>query len=212
MKLSTVAPATVAICIPCRDMIHSIFSYNLIQLVQYSNTLGIKTNVFMNTGSLLPKQRQTLATDAIEKNYSHILWLDSDMSFPVTILETLLSHNTDIIACNYSTRSTPFKGVAYKEIGNWDSWLGFNILGNRIEEVEAIGMGCMLTSTKVYKSLPRPWFEISWSEKYNDYIGEDFYFCNKLREHGYSILVDNILSRQISHIGQTKFDLINTLK
>lgn len=212
MKLTTTIPASVAICVPCRDTIHTVFSYNLIQLILYSNKIGIRTNVFMKTGSLLSKQRQTLAEEAIEKNYSHILWLDSDMSFPVSILETLLSHKKDIVACNYSTRSIPFKGVAYKEVGNWDSWVGFNIFGDKIEEVDAVGMGCMLTTTSIYQNLPKPWFEISWSDQYNDYIGEDFYFCKKLKDHGHPILIDNHLSRNISHIGQSKFDLIRTIK
>jgi hypothetical protein len=166
----------------------------------------------METGSLIPKQRQNLAEAAINSGATHIMWFDSDMMFPTNVIETLLSHKTDIVACNYSTRNHPFKGVAYTSIGDWNSWLGYNINGERLVDVEGVGMGCMLVKSNVYLNLNRPWFEISWNEQLNDHIGEDFYFCTKAREAGYSIKIDTHLSREIRHLGTSKFDLARTMK
>jgi hypothetical protein len=213
MKLSSTNNIDrIAICIPCRDTVHSLFSYNLIQTVQFCNAAGIRVNVFMETGSLIPKQRQNLAEAAINSGATHIMWFDSDMMFPTNVIETLLSHKTDIVACNYSTRNHPFKGVAYTSIGDWNSWLGYNINGERLVDVEGVGMGCMLVKSNVYLNLNRPWFEISWNEQLNDHIGEDFYFCTKAREAGYSIKIDTHLSREIRHLGTSKFDLARTMK
>lgn len=203
--------AKVAICIPCRDTLHSLFAYNLIQLVQYCNTVGIKTTVLMESGSLISRQRQRLAQRALEDSATHIMWLDSDMLFPSNVIESLMSHGKDIVACNYSTRSTPFKGVAYRKIGDWDSWLGYNFFGERLQVVEGVGMGCMLVSAKVFASLDLPWFEIAYSSELDDHIGEDFYFCQKAAAAGYPVHVDTIVSRDIKHLGTASFDLTKTI-
>ena len=36
-------------------------------------------------------------------------------------------------------------------------------------------------------------------------MGEDFYFCSRAKEMGYRILVDDSLSRSISHLGTIAF-------
>ena len=196
-----------AVCIPCRDQVQSIFSYSLIKLVQYCSTIKLPVNVFMQTGSLISKQRQDLAEAAIKSGATYILWLDSDMSFPPSIAETLMSHNTDIVACNYSTRSMPRKGVAYTKIGDWNSWIKPTDTVPRLQSVEGVGMGCMLTKIDVFSKIEKPWFEVSWSEEYSCFIGEDFYFCRSAEKSGYKIMVDTVLSRSIKHIGISEFDL-----
>lgn len=206
------APVTVAICIPCRDTMHSLFAYNLVNLIQYCEKSGIKPLVFMQTGSLISCQRQTLAANALSSTASHIMWLDSDMTFPVDIIERLLSRKTDIAACNYSTRTLPFKGVAYRTIGDWDSWLGFSLSSTDLVPVEGVGMGCMLTSVDVFRRMESPWFEVRWHDEYGDYIGEDFYFCKKARDLGYQIMIDAGASNSIGHIGISSFDLSNTMR
>lgn len=212
MKLSRIdRKASVAICVPCRDTMHSLFAQNLLQLVQYCNTVGINVRVLMQTGSIISGQRQKLARAALEQDSSHVLWLDSDMMFPPSVLETLLSHEKDIVACNYSTRSVPFKGVAYRKMGDWNSWLGYTITGDRLQQVEATGMGCMLVRSSVMKNLELPWFEITYSHEHRDHIGEDFYFCTKAIDAGHEVWIDTVLSREIKHLGTTMFDLTRTL-
>ena len=197
----------VAICVPCRDMVHSLFAFNLLQLVQYCQYQNIKINVLMQTGSLISRQRQNLAMSAIDAKATHILWLDSDMMYPVTVAETLLQHNQDIVACNYSTRTEPLKGVAYKKIGDWESWIRPDNVKPRLQEVAGVGMGCMLTATRVFSQLDKPYFEVSWVDDYSDFIGEDFYFCVVARQAGYKVWIDTVLSREIKHIGIAEFDL-----
>lgn len=197
-----------AVCVPCRDTMHSMFSYCLIQLVQWCNSSNQIVSVFMDSGSIISRQRQNLAQTALENGFTHVLWLDSDMTFPPNIGEQLLSHNQPIVACNYSTRTLPQKSVAYTKIGNWDSWLDKTNTSTRLVEVEGVGMGCMVTSINAYKNLSMPWFDVVWHDKFNDFLGEDFYFCEKLRSAGNKILIDTVLSNKIKHIGLAQFDLL----
>jgi hypothetical protein len=194
----------ISICVPCRDMVHSVFASNLFALLQKSISANYDVNFLMLQGSLISAQRQRLAELAIEQNSNYVMWLDSDMGFPVDIIDSLLVHKKDIVACNYSTRTPPYKGVAYKTIGNWDSWIN-NENTNILDSVEGVGMGCMLVNTDVYKSLPKPWFEIFYSDQYSTHLGEDFYFCIKAREHKYDIWVDLKTSKQIKHFGTAEF-------
>ena len=186
------------------------FAYNLAQLVQSCNHTKLPVNIYMEIGSLISQQRQNLAENAIKNGATHILWLDSDMLFPSNVAETLLSHQLDIVCCNYSTRSFPFKGVAYTDVGNWNSWKPAVNTDDRFFEVEGIGFGCMLVNVNVFNTLGLPWFDVTWESKFREFIGEDFYFCKKAREAGYKIMVDTVLSRQIGHIGSSRFNLPST--
>jgi len=202
------APAStgvrLAVCVPCKDMLHSIFSHNLCGLLNYNHQKNIETRVFYNMGTLVCNQRASLVKMAQEWAATHILWLDSDTSFPFYTAFKLLSHNQALVAGNYPTRVLPYKTVAYKKEGDWESYIKH---GNDIEpskdliQVEGIGMGCMLTSIEVFDAIGKPWFNIAYDERTDDYLGEDMYFCLRARENGYKIYVDDILSRQISHLG-----------
>jgi hypothetical protein len=66
-------------------------------------------------------------------------------------------------------------------------------------EVEGIGMGCMLMKTSVFSKLEKPYFEFVYKD--NSWHGEDFELQRKLREIGYKIYVDTVLSMDIKHIG-----------
>jgi len=202
------APASngvrLAICVPCKDMLHSIFSHNLCGLLNYNHQKNIETRVFYNMGTLVCNQRASLVKMAQEWAATHILWLDSDTSFPFYTAFKLLSHNQSIVAGNYTTRVLPYKTVAYKKEGDWESYIKH---GNNVEpskeliQVEGIGMGCMLTTVDVFDAVGKPWFNIGYDARTDDYLGEDMDFCLRARERGYKIYVDDILSRQISHLG-----------
>jgi hypothetical protein len=73
--------------------------------------------------TILLNQRETLIEKAKEVKSDYVLWLDSDMMFPDTTALRLLSHNKDIVSCNYMKRSKPMNTVAYTDVNDWDSWV-----------------------------------------------------------------------------------------
>ena len=204
MNIKTSKLIKLGIAVPCRDQVHSLFTYSLVQLVQYNEKRGIKTNLYMLSGSLIADQRHKLARTCIDDQCTHILWLDSDMMFNANTADTMLSHKAPVVACNYSTRSEPRKSVAYKKFSDWENWLNSS-KEKGLTEVEAIGMGCMLTDVSVFQNMDAPYFEVQYNTKLKEWIGEDFYFCQKLKQQKYKILVDNELSMEIYHLGTTAF-------
>ena len=191
----------VAICVPVRDNVTAGFSYSLAMLMKKCGEANLKISLHYNIGSEVAMQRQQLVEEALETNPTHILWLDSDMKFPADILNRLLAHKKDVVACNYSTRAEPLCPVAFTSEGDLESRL-HKTTGT--SSVFAVGLGCMLVNTDVFNKIDSPYFSVEWNEDYTNLVGEDIYFCKKLHTKGYDILIDNEASQMIAHIG-TKF-------
>jgi len=191
-----------AILVPCRESMYSMFTASLVELVKTTTMAGIDVHVIYDQSTILLSQREKLAKQALAINAEYALWLDSDMMFPSTTAMRLMAHNKDIVCSNYMKRSVPLQTVAYPERGNWETWLPLEA-DQELQEVEGIGMGCMLMKTDVLRKIEPPYFNFEYYD--GDWHGEDFYFQNKLRNAGYKILVDMNLSFQVRHVGQWAF-------
>lgn len=196
--------ARVAICVPVRDYVTAAFSFSLAMLLKKCGETDRKTSLHMVMGSEIASQRQQLATEALSTECTHILWLDSDMRFPNITLEALLSHDKDIVACNYSTRVEPHMPVAFTSKQNMGERLGADV---GLNKVAAVGMGCMLVKRNVFESMSLPYFGVEWNQDYTSLIGEDLYFANKADLAGYDIWIDSDLSNRIAHIGTRAYTL-----
>jgi hypothetical protein len=193
-----------AVCIPCKDTLHSAHALSLAELVKFNTMNNIDTHVFMDASTILLTQRERLATLAIDLDAEYILWLDSDMVFPATTAVRLLAHDEDIVCANYVRRQFPCKGVAYETIGDWENPLSFDVQ-DELVTVEGIGMGCVLMKTEIFTQLAKPWFEFGWSPESNDFLGEDMILWQKVAALGYNIKVDTVLSQEIRHLGTYAF-------
>ncbi len=188
-----------SILVPTRDMVHTHFAFSLSQLYKTTSDV-IDTYLFFDSSSILLNQREKLIEEAKLINSDYVLWLDSDMVLPSTAAIRLLEHNQDIVGCNYLKRTKPLKPVAYKNIEDWDSFLPLTIEENLVE-VEGVGMGCILMKTEIFNKIKKPYFEFTYNEKSDDWLGEDFNLLKKLREVGYKVYIDTLLSSEIKHMG-----------
>lgn len=204
-ELSDHSKIKLSVCVPCRDMMHSAFSFDLCKLLEYNALVGIETKIHFHIGTLLVTQREQLVQMAVDAGSTHILWLDSDMMFPADTAQQLLKHQKPIVAANYVTRQYPHKTVAYTSLENWNDFLINTSNHNDLIPVVAVGMGCMLTDINVFNKLEKPYFQTVWSPVHNDHIGEDFNLCFNLSKLGYDILIDNKLSLKIQHLGTFAF-------
>lgn len=196
----------IAICVPARDEVSTGFAHDLAIMSArfYGNAqAGTLFNVNFVSGTLIADQRQKLVMMAIKQKADYVLFLDSDMRFPPNLLEHLMLHDKDIVACNYATRRLPVKTVAFSDFAE----LKCVYSGDKtdLEEVDAVGMGAMLIKTEIFKKLPLPWFSISYLPSGNMYIGEDIYFCKLAQANGMKVYVDHDLSKQVKHIGVMEF-------
>jgi hypothetical protein len=197
----------IAVCTPARDMVHTMFTYDLVNLVCY-HTLNTNDAISLkiSEGTLIANQRAELSLDAMREGCSHLLFIDSDMRFPQDMISRLLAHDVDIVATNCARRRMPTGPTAqvYKENGDRELvWSMPESTG--LQEVGSVGMGVMLIKAGVFKALSEPWYETPWRSDKRGYIGEDVFFCKKAREAGFKIWIDHDVSKEIGHIGMFEF-------
>ena len=114
------------ICVPVRDTLHTGFAYCLVQLTSHLTKNNIDYKLYFENGSIISDQRYRLTTSAMSDKCTQILWLDSDMLFPVSIYERLNNHNKMAVAATYSTRTKPYRNTAFKS----DK---FDLLWNKVD-------------------------------------------------------------------------------
>lgn len=157
-------------------------------------------------GSILSRSRHTLVMKAKELGCTHILFVDSDMTFPNWTLHQLLSHNKAVVAANCVVKKLPSNTTARTETADGVGAPVLSLDNVGLQQVWRVGTGVMLVKTSVFDDITQPWFPILWNEQLQDYTGEDWAFCNKLHEAGIPIYVDHQLSIHVGHVGSYTYD------
>ena len=183
------------IAIPTTDYMHFDFVKSLVGLVEKLKDDGINYEVRIKGLSLVYAARDELAKYAIKHEFTHVLWIDSDMVFTPELFEDLSFIGKDFVTGVAHSRRPPYIPCTFTDI----------TLNNitRVEEyprepfrIAGCGFACVLIKTDVldavlqaYKScfLPMPAY------------GEDVAFCKRAADLGYEIWCDP--SVRLGHIG-----------
>lgn len=191
-------PLNVMIAVPSTDSVTAVFMLSVVGLITQICKMGNHAFGFVNArGSVICANRTDLVDEALAHNATHILFLDTDMIFPPTLLDSLLFRGNPIVAINYVTKEIPALPVT----------TGFNserissIGKTGLESVKGIGLGGCLIETDVFRNLPQPWFDNNWDLESGTFNIEDWCFCQNARAHGYEIFVDHDASQDILHRG-----------
>jgi len=192
----------VAICLPCRDMVNAGFAYDLAGMTAYTQ---VPLFLLQSQGTLIANQRTELIKNALEEDVTHILFVDTDMRFPMSTLERLIAHDKDIVAVNYPTRKFPIQPVAFaNDQTNERVFTEKDSTG--LESVASVGMGIMLIKASIFDKIKLPYFMIGFSAAHQEYTGEDIFFCRKARAAGYEVFIDHNLSKEVRHTGAIDFE------
>lgn len=207
----------VAIAMPCSNgMWHSEFGMSLLLL--YANFMKTpvpgydrqQLSVLQTKTSLLPKARQELVERAIEAKATHILFIDTDQSFPSWTIHAMLSRKKPVVAANIATKSIPSKPTARN---NSDLWPGGDVVytypdSHGIEKVWRVGTGIMLIDLSVFANIPKPWFGVDYrqyGEDKWDFLGEDWFLLEKLEKIGVEFYIDHDVSKEVGHVGTFEY-------
>jgi hypothetical protein len=176
-------------------------------LLEFSQN-NIDFEPFFLHDSLITRARNELITQFYEnqKNFTHLLWLDADVSISANGLQELLNENVNIIAS-----PVPIKNLTP---GEHQSVRGtYEEVRPYVYKAEAAATGCLLMSKKSVTDLVKSsnyYFNDDYSERkiYNVFetnirdqqlMSEDWNICYKLKELGYEIYVNS--SFPVSHFG-----------
>lgn len=200
----------ILIAVAAHDQVSAGFAHDLAMLIGQSgyNRPDIELRLSFNKGTILSALREGLVMDAVDRDATHICFIDSDMRFPANAVIQLLSHGQPATGVNYVTRRFPLKPTAYvKE----DEVLWTEPDSNGLVEVVRMGLGLALFDMDIFRFIPQPWFPIEFKTKeigdrrFNYYLTEDYALCDKIRTAGVRVLVDQDLSQHIRHEGSWEF-------
>ena len=157
------------------------------------------------TGAYIDYNRDRIAQRAISENTDYVLMIDSDMGYPHTIVDTLVSRDKDVIACVYYTPShdtdtgrevviRPMLFDYNPKTKQFHPWPKCD--ANKPFKIDAVGTGIMLIKTKVFKKIKRPWF--FFFERRGEVMGEDLGFCLQCMANKIEVWVDPTI--ETSHV------------
>jgi len=157
---------------------------------------------WMAAGRLFtPFAREILADNAMNHGMDYLFFVDDDMIVPQDIFYRLWRHNKDIVAALAFTRNPPHEPVLYTTHEGFEKGREYFITNSvknypkdKLVRVDAVGFGCVLIKTEVFKKVAKPWF-MSTSP-----TGEDILFCVNAGKAGVKIYSDTSL--KIGHIGK----------
>lgn len=200
-KAMTQEERRVVVLIPAGDLVHTEFAISLAHMLLYSqSTLDNNVSILPISygSSILPFSREFLAMAALDMKATHTLWIDSDMSFPRTMLCDFMKHTEPFIGINAMSRRPPFRCTAQSAHG---VNLVTQIDSTGLEKVYRCGLGVAWVATEVFQKVPRPWFNLEWLPEHGCFMGEDYWFCGRAKEAGYDIYIDHDISKTVKHIG-----------
>ncbi len=136
------------------------------------------------------------------------LWImGDDHQFPADALMRLLDHDVEVVVPLCLEKKAPFHPVVYKRFDEEsERWFGYGLpeLAGRsgLIEVEAAGSAGMLIRRSVIERLDPPYFAFQPSKNSpSGHLGEDLWFCKRVRDLGIPIHCD--LDLPIGHIVTT---------
>jgi hypothetical protein len=191
---------------PTRDTVPASFAVDLAQLYAKTKACGLWSTVTIGfiSATYIHAGREFFLESTLKQGATHVLWLDTDMSFPPETAIRLALHDQPIVACNYTTRdgSGQFTAMRRETDAHVPTRVETRAESTGLEAVDAVGMGVFLMRADVVATIPQPWFVHGQNTITRRDIGEDIMFCRALRAAGHTIYIDHDLSKEIGHIGQ----------
>jgi len=189
------------------EMVYSQFHFSSLNVI--ANFIATNRDVSVDLLSPdFPGQidviRNNLVYQALILGSTHILMMDTDQVYcDPDMIERMLAHKKPVVGARVHRRYPPFDPLLLRGgIGNLyivgDDEIEKDGVFNNSVPVYATGCGCVLYDTSVFIDLfPPPWFELKTKEDGRP-MGEDVWFCSKLKEAGIDIEVD--CSIDIKHL------------
>lgn len=201
--------ARVAICVPSDDHVHAAFFMSAIQMAMQTmvrEDSGIGAVTIQHVGaSILPHSRYTLVKKAMEHDVTHLLFLDSDMTFPADTMIRLLRHDVDMVGVNAMSRRPPYQSTAWLAPGKRAETFRDS---TGLEKAWRTGFAVVMLKAKVFEALEPPYFEYGFLPDTDQFRGEDYIFFERAIAAGFELYIDHDLSKQVNHIGSFAFNPI----
>jgi hypothetical protein len=195
------------IAIPTTGLVAMGFCYSLCGLVSYIASKGILTrpdsSVAMNLdvveSSVIHSNREQIVARAIERENTHLMFLDHDMVFEPTILDVLAGRRQPVVVTNYMLKQADSDFVA---VGLDGARIPTTAASTGMVPIAYSGFGVSLFELEVFKKTPQPWFLPLFVAESNTYTTEDNPCFERIRAAGFDVYLDHDASKLVTaHMG-----------
>jgi len=187
----------ILIGIPTGGTVKSKTLFSIMQLLKHAT---FEYDIIVKESCVIHWNREHICKEAVERGYSHVLFIDSDMFFEPDAVERLLKRDKDIIGVQVNLRqSPPVSTVKTEDEGQ----IIKQLYPDGLLKCAGVGTGFMLIKTSVFKNLSHPWFFWEADNEGNVLTGEDIFFCRKARKAGFEIWCDTTI--KMGHVGDWVF-------
>mgnify|MGYP005625661049 CR=1 FL=1 len=109
------SPIKLFISTPCYDAMMTMqYTMSILNLNSVLQNYGIEYVIdFMGNESLIPRARNSSLAKFMDSEFTHILFIDSDIEFPAQAVIDLLDFDKDVVCCAYSKKSFNWKRFMY---------------------------------------------------------------------------------------------------
>ena len=178
-------PFKLLIAVPCMDYMHVDFVDSLLKLCQHLQREGINYHTEILSGTLVYMARNKLASKATCEGYTHLLFLDSDMVFDESIVETLCFSGKDFVCGAFQSRRAPYGSCIFSSLKPVRRVKEY---GMEPFQVEGCGMACTMISTEIISEVQSRYGNPFDPDKIEGItFGEDTAFCWRARQCGFEI-------------------------
>lgn len=188
------------VAIPTLDYMHEKFVESLTNLTKHLCELGIEFDICFERGTLVYIARDKLVKKAITEDYTHVLWLDSDMVFEPDVIDILFETDKDMVCGLFRGRHEKRVVCLYSSLSPITRYEALDSnpeLLNDILEVDACGFGCVLTKVEMLQAIFNTYDFTCFTP--TRMFGEDLSFCYRAKKCGYSIWCNPMAP--VGHVG-----------
>jgi hypothetical protein len=209
------------IALPAYDFKVSLkLAVSLARFAQAAPQHGIDIQIGSICGcSVVSRARNLLAQDLLDSTCDYLLFIDSDINFEPEDIFRLMAWGSDpkkgIVAAVPRTRSTDKVYIATLD---HDENNDLTMNGMGLVRAKRVATAFMLVRREVFETLNEAHPEWRYFDARCDrtvpcifdfmltdegYVGEDFLFCDRAREHGFEVWVDPTIT--LGHMGVQEY-------
>ena len=215
------AGRSIFIALPAYDFKVSLkLAISLARFAQTAQQHGIDIQIGSVCGcSVVSRARNLLAKDMLDSACTELLFIDSDINFEPDDILRLMAWGSDakkgIVAGVPRTRS---ENKVYIATLDYDENKELTMNGMGLVRAKRVATAFMLVRREVFETLYNEHPEWHYIDDRSDrklscmfdfklteegYVGEDYLFCDRAREHGFEIWVDPSIS--LGHMGVQEY-------
>lgn len=218
----------ILIATPTAGRVEGRTSYSITSAVAYLSGRGARTrqdadvylSLQLQISSVIHSNREFLAgcaaggkgylpnadlavLQALESDFTHILFVDDDVTFEPRAVDILIGRRHPIVGVNTTFKQFPIDFMAVALDGK--RRVPTTASSEGLEEVAYMGFGLCLIETRVFRGTPKPWFLPEYIADADTYTTEDNPFFARARKAGFPCLLDHDASKLVGHVGPYEY-------